>query len=87
MAAKHEQAMAVSTSNVQTRLEGINDMAQRTEEYAMMLSQAIVCAFPCLTHKPMLTFTGPYFIQTSKLGRPARYDGRGKTPDIPSSNC
>ncbi|CAG8975672.1 hypothetical protein HYALB_00007875 [Hymenoscyphus albidus] len=41
MVAKQEQALVASTSNFQNRLEGINDMAQRTEEYALMLGQVI----------------------------------------------
>ncbi|KAG9234727.1 hypothetical protein BJ875DRAFT_483939 [Amylocarpus encephaloides] len=41
MAAKHEEALAVSTTNVQTRLANINEMAERTESYAVVLGRAI----------------------------------------------
>ncbi|KAF4637662.1 hypothetical protein G7Y89_g427 [Cudoniella acicularis] len=41
MAARQEQALAVTTDNVQVRLENVNEMAERTEAYALMLGKAM----------------------------------------------
>ena len=42
MAAKQEESLGVSTNSMQSRLANINEMAERTEAYAVVLGRAVV---------------------------------------------
>jgi hypothetical protein len=42
MAATHEQALSLSTANIQNQFQGLNDIAERNQEYAVYMASFMV---------------------------------------------
>jgi hypothetical protein len=42
MAATHEQALSLSTTNIRNQFQGLNDIAERNQEYAVYMTSFMV---------------------------------------------